>query len=345
MTRRHSCHATPVSSPRGISPRPTPSCCHSTTKDEKPPAACCFAQGLEVPERWATLNAIGGTPDVATPWDTGVSRRAARLVGGKKMRWGACWCLAVLVCGMWGGGASGVEAACRMAHPAVLRAKAEKEGSVRMIVGLRTPFVPEGRLARAGAWLQRGGFAATRPGAFRLSSVQRRSSETFEPCLSGPPGNSPGLGGPRPRSGRGLRAGGPRGPTPVARKRSSDPRPPGLGSGVERRGTNRGDPRLRRGQDPSLPRGEGGFRGVLFHHRRGGGMSVRVPRRGVRIHRRGGRHAPPGRSIRRPILSRHPRGGIAVAGGRIFPASPGMHPSSPCRSFPSTPPTPRRSRR
>ena len=88
------------------------------------------------------------------------------------MRWGACWCLAVLVCGMWGGGASGVEAACRMAHPAVLRAKAEKEGSVRMIVGLRTPFVPEGQLARAGALLQRGGIAATGDRVLsRLSSV------------------------------------------------------------------------------------------------------------------------------------------------------------------------------
>jgi len=59
-----------------------------------------------------------------------------------------------------------------MAHPAVLRAKAEKEGSVRMIVGLRTPFVPEGQLARAGALLQRGGIAATGDRVLsRLSSV------------------------------------------------------------------------------------------------------------------------------------------------------------------------------
>jgi subtilisin len=64
--------------------------------------------------------------------------------------------------------------------PGLLR-KAEREGSVRVIVGLRTDFTPEGRLSRAGVEDQRGGIQSTGEGLRReLSGTGFQTMRKYE---------------------------------------------------------------------------------------------------------------------------------------------------------------------
>ena len=76
----------------------------------------------------------------------------------------------------WAGGA---EASCRMENPAALLAKAAQEGSVRVLVGVTTPFVPEGHLGASQALLQRGGIATAQERVLsRLEIFQEGPSVT-----------------------------------------------------------------------------------------------------------------------------------------------------------------------
>ncbi|HQH79535.1 MAG TPA: hypothetical protein PK535_11255, partial [Synergistaceae bacterium] len=75
-------------------------------------------------------------------------RRAMRHVGAVILTLAFCW------------GVGGAEATCRLDNPAALRAKAAASGGVRVIVGVQTPFQPEGNLASGPVAMQRGGIAA-----------------------------------------------------------------------------------------------------------------------------------------------------------------------------------------
>jgi len=68
--------------------------------------------------------------------------------------------MAGLLVGAFLWGAMGAEATCRLDNPAALRAKAEAPGGVRVIVGVKAAFQPEGTLVSGHAAMQRGGIAA-----------------------------------------------------------------------------------------------------------------------------------------------------------------------------------------
>ncbi len=85
--------------------------------------------------------------------------------------------MAGLLVGAFLWGSVGAEATCRLDNPAALRAKAEAPGGVRVIVGVKAAFQPEGSLASGHAAMQRGGIAA----------AQNRVLARLEGYLTGAP--------------------------------------------------------------------------------------------------------------------------------------------------------------